>query len=116
MKVLKLIAVAAWLCLIAISIVSAAYYIYSNVVTVTITTYTVSLSAPTSIIQYNNITLEATLSPAEASKTIEFGLGTSESDFSLIGTNTTDSLGKAILEYNVTQTDSVSFVARYFVP
>ena len=107
--------------LMFVGVVYAGFYIYSSFVNVPITTITVSLSAsPSSVIQNHNVTLTATLykngviwSDADG-RIVEFGIGTGASDWQWIG-NSTTTAGVATFEYNVTQSNSINFVARYWV-
>lgn len=123
MKLLKTFALIAWIAFLSLSLVSGAYWIYSNVATVSVTQYKLEnlTVTPTSIVQYHNVTLSVTLKlngvPVGDGFKVEFGKGTriDGSDFSSIG-NSTTIVGVAAFEYNVTETDSVSFVARYSVP
>jgi len=96
----------------------AGTWIYSNIVTVKVNTYVPTLSvAPSEVNRYNNVTLIAHLwlnnGSAGAGHVIEFGIG-NQTNFLWIGQNYTNALGEAILEYNVTQTEDIHFIARYF--
>jgi len=97
------------------SLVYAAYWIYSNTVTVTVTAYALTLDVDKiSVVQYENITLTATLKlgdTPQADKTIYFFMNDTE-----IGFATTDSSGVASLQYNCTQTGTLTFKAGYQVP
>jgi len=98
----------------------AAYYIYSSIVTVTVTEYSLSLSVtPTSIVKYHNVTFTAKLEGPEISgKTIVFYRTDSAGNIvETLGSNTTDDSGIAIFTWNMTYSaGAYNFKAGYEVP
>ena len=109
------------LALLAVGVVYAVYRIYSNVVTVTISDYTLNLE-----VTYNGreVTLIATLlypnNTAVPGKTIEFwNCSDSNNPSSLIhkfGQKTTNSSGIATLTIIVPRNGTYHFVARTQIP
>jgi len=105
------------LCLSIIAVATAAYWIYSNIVTVTVTEYILELEASnTQVSRYTNITFMATL-------TIDYMIPVEDASINLlkndqvIDTRITDSQG--IAEFTVNMTDTMgayNFKAAYQAP
>lgn len=103
------------ICIALSGVAYASYWVYSNVITVTPNTYSLTLSIDnTSPNQYDNITLSAILnkngSPAADGLTIHFFKDNID-----IGTALTLE-GTALFQYNYTDTVAHQFKAGYEVP
>lgn len=102
--------------IVSVSLVSAAYFIYSNLVPITVSQYSLTLNAtPTSVNQYDNVIFTATLdkdgAPSGSGNLIHFYQGAVE-----IGTNTTDVSGIASFTWNMTNAGTLDFKAGFEVP
>lgn len=105
------------LTLLLLSAASASYWIYSNVVTVTVGSYTLTLQTSTgSPIQYHNVTLTAILKDQNNNPVsggiVYFMVNNNVS----IGQGTTNPSGVASLQYNCTTPSQLQFQAKYAVP
>ena len=116
-KTLTLISLFLTTLLVATAI--AAYWIYSNTVTVNVQQYTLTLTAsPTTVQLYQNVTLTATLTlngnPVPGA-TINFYRLNGTTRIPL-GSNTTNNNGIAVYTWNATTPGNITFQAGYYTP
>jgi len=103
--------------MIATPIIMAAYWIYSNPVTVTVEEYTVTLTPPSQNVtkyHYANFTATLTLNGDTPSGEIVYLLYANKTFTGVSGV--TNSTGQAFLQWNATCTQGTSFKAGYQTP
>jgi hypothetical protein len=115
-KRLKMLTALTVIAIMTVAVVYAAYYIYSSVVHMTITDYSLTLTVENNGLQ---VTFTATLKdPSDrpiSGKTVEFGYYDANRNFQYLCESTTDTNGVATYTRTVTAGD-YDFVARASVP
>lgn len=114
MKIKKRFALITLLLLALVGVVSASYWIYSNITEDTLN-YEVSLSTER---KYSKYTLTATLTDNGTpikSEAVVFEVSTDGVHWETVGTEITDTYGVAIIEYEATSNGDYKFRASYFV-
>jgi len=106
--------------LLAIAGVAATYWIYSNIVTVHVGEYTLSLNAPSSVVTYQNISFTGSLTydgAGVSAETIHIyrtdGTGLIQEE---LGTTLTIGDGTFSFEWNATITGDLHFKAGWQTP
>jgi len=117
MKLLKTIALTAWILLISLFLVSASYWIYSSVVHVKVTEYVLTLSAPETVVVSTPITFSGTLM-LDGSPIVGAVIHINQTDsggVSIVelGTTTTISNGSFTYQWTPTVTGDLYFKAGY---
>ncbi len=114
-KITKIIIVLTAMALIAAG--TAAYYIYSNIVTVTVTEYILELEVDQAqVSRYTNVTFTAYLSIDYMIPIVDVPIDLLKNDV-VISTETTDNFGRAYFTVNMTDSLGVyDFKAAYQTP